>query len=125
MTDSPAHTARTQPSDEIWTVKRSGTVVARSSAAVLVLESYDGNEFPAVAYLPIDDVQVELQGPTGHETVCPVKGKASYYSPNLEGDDRADLENSVWYYPNPMSPLEPITGHVAFYGDRYEITSEA
>lgn len=119
-----AHTARIEPSDKIWTVTRNGTVVARTSSAVMLHEHYNGTDLPPVPYIPPADVEVELSGPTGHSTVCPVKGTAEYYSVDL-GDGSADeLANSVWYYPDPMSPLEPIAGYVSFYGDRYDITSD-
>lgn len=123
MTDNPNHTARTEPSDRTWTVTRNGSTVAQSSSVVLVHEQFDGNEFDAVPYFPIDDVQVELVGPTGHHTTCPVKGKADYYSVRIDGEDKPELDNSIWFYPEPLSPLEPVAGHVAFYGDRYQVSA--
>ncbi len=118
-----AHTAHTEPSDKTWTVTRNGTVVARSSAAVMVHEHYNGTDLPPVPYLPVADVVASLSGPTGHSTACPVKGTAGYYSVELDDGSADELTNSVWFYPEPLSPLEPIVDHVAFYGDRFEITS--
>ena len=118
-----AHTAHIEPSDKTWTVTRNGTVVARTSSAVMVHEHYNGSDLPPVPYIPPSDVEVGLTGPTGHSTTCPVKGTAGYYSVDL-GDGSADeLANSVWFYPEPISPLEPIAGYVSFYGDRYDITA--
>ena len=119
-----AHTAHTESSDKTWTVSRDGTVIARSSNVVMVHEHYNGTDAPPVPYIPVADVQVELSGPTGHSTSCPVKGTAGYYSPKLEEEAGAELHNSIWFYPEPLSPLEPIADHVAFYGDRYDITAE-
>ena len=119
MADNANHTASTSTSDQAWTITRNGTVVAESNAAILVHESYEGREFPAVPYIPIGDVAVDLTGPTGHQTTCPVKGTADYYS--LETDE--ELVNSIWSYADPISPLEPIAGYVAFYGDRFDISA--
>jgi adenylate cyclase len=119
MADNPNHTATVSPSDQTWTVTRNGTVVAESSSVMLVHESYQGRDMPPVPYFPTEDVVVDLDGPTGHNTTCPVKGRADYYS--IGGDD--DLVNSIWFYPEPLSPLEPIAGYVAFYGDRFDIAA--
>lgn len=118
--NSDAHTADTNPSDQRWTVSRNDTIVAQSSSVMMVNESYQGRMLDPVPYFPVEDVIADLRGPTGHNTFCPVKGEADYYS---VGSD-AELENSVWFYADPLSPLEPIAGYVAFYGDRFDITAD-
>jgi len=118
-----AHTARIEPSDQTWTVSHNGTVVARTSQAVLVHEHYNGTDMAPVPYFPPADVEAELSGPTGHKTVCPVKGTAGYYSLDVGDGSPEELTNSVWFYPEPVAPLEPIAGYVSFYPDRYDITA--
>jgi uncharacterized protein (DUF427 family) len=124
MSTPPVHNARTVASDATWTVSREGTVLARSSSVVMVHEHYDGTDLPAVPYFPLADVDRDLLTATDHETVCPIKGAAAYYSVAVDGQASDDLVNSVWYYPTPMSPLEAIEHHVGFYGDRFEISSD-
>ena len=56
--------------------------------------------------------------PTDHQTYCPFKGDASYYS--LRDGDRV-AENAVWSYVTPYDSVSEIAGHVAFYPHRVEI----
>ena len=49
---------------------------------------------------------------TDHETYCPYKGEASYYSLNA-GEVKG--ENAVWTYEKPYDAVAPIKDHVAFY----------
>jgi len=116
MAKSTAHTAITEPSETEWVVTRNGTEVARSTAVVLVRETYQGRDLGAVPYFPRADV-VALIGPSSRATRCPVKGDASYYA--IDGDP--GTEDGIWSYATPMSPLEGIAGYVSFYGDRFEI----
>ena len=57
--------------------------------------------------------------PSDHETWCPFKGEASYYS--LVTDD-ADLTDVIWTYRAPHEAVAEIEDHVAFYPDKVEIT---
>ncbi|MDQ4041704.1 MAG: DUF427 domain-containing protein [Actinomycetota bacterium] len=67
-----------------------------------------------VFYFPRDDVRTDLLEPTDHETHCPWKGDASYWSVRV-GDRVA--ENAVWGYPEPVEGAPPIADHVACYWD--------
>jgi uncharacterized protein (DUF427 family) len=49
---------------------------------------------------------------TSHHSVCPWKGKASYYSIEVNGKVN---ENAAWYYPKPRDAAEHIAGYVAFW----------
>ena len=66
-------------------------------------------------YLPMSDLDTSLIEPTDHETYCPFKGRASYWS--VTGADTR-LENSIWGYRTPYEECEPLEGHVGFYTDR-------
>ena len=74
--------------------------------------------YPAVQYVPLEDVDPAVLDRTDHATYCPFKGDAAYYS-LVVGDDRA--ENAVWTYEAPYDAVAEIAGHVAFYPEQVEI----
>ncbi len=117
LMEATAHFTTSEPSTEEWVVTRNGTEVARSSAVQLVRETYQGRELDPVPYFPLTDISVELLGPSGHSTTCPVKGDAIYFA--VDGDPETD--NGIWSYADPISPLEAIAGYLAFYGDRFNV----
>ena len=55
--------------------------------------------------------------PTDHQTHCPYKGDASYWS--IRAGDRV-AENAVWSYVNPFPEREDIKGRIAFYEGRLD-----
>jgi uncharacterized protein (DUF427 family) len=79
------------------------TVIAESHDTVVV----EGNH-----YFPADALKREYTQPSGHTSVCPWKGTASYLSLNVAGQTNA---NAVWYYPDPKPEAEKIRGRVAFW----------
>ena len=93
-----------------------GKVIADTRAALTLQES----TYPAVQYIPRADVDFSLLERSSHETYCPYKGDASYYS--LQDGD-ALAENAVWSYVAPYDAVSPIAGHVAFYPDRVTISA--
>ncbi|MFV0259679.1 MAG: DUF427 domain-containing protein [Acidimicrobiales bacterium] len=125
----PTHTAWLEPSDTTWVVDYQGHEIARSDRAVLLHEVYGDRVLPPVVYFPPDAVTGAGLHATDHHTSCPIKGRASYYRVELgarSGPTNADrsvaeLDNAVWYYPDPLADLAPIAGYVAFYPDRFEI----
>jgi uncharacterized protein (DUF427 family) len=80
-----------------------GATIARSDDTVLV----EGNH-----YFPADAVRPEYLKPSGHTSVCPWKGTASYYTLVVDG---AQNPNAAWYYPEPKPAAEHIRGRVAFW----------
>ncbi|MDQ2770446.1 MAG: DUF427 domain-containing protein, partial [Bacteroidota bacterium] len=46
------------------------------------------------------------------QTSCPWKGRASYYSLNVNGEKNKD---AAWFYPEPKDAAKEITGRVAFW----------
>jgi uncharacterized protein (DUF427 family) len=63
-------------------------------------------------YFPQQDVKMDYLNPSDHHTVCPWKGKASYY--HVEVNGQTD-QNAAWYYPEPSKEAEMIRGHIAFW----------
>jgi uncharacterized protein (DUF427 family) len=114
----PKHKVATQPAKVRVQVKYKGEVVADSRDAVAMHETHEGSVVaPVVYYLPRKDVRMERLARTSHTTHCPFKGDASYY-PLKNGP-----ENSVWSYEQPYDELTPIKELVAFYPDKFEIST--
>jgi uncharacterized protein (DUF427 family) len=88
-----------------------GHTLAESDAT----EEVEGNQ-----YFPPEAVNRDFFEESDTQTTCPWKGEASYYH-LTDGDERA--EDAAWYYPAPKDAAAQIKDHVAFYGDRVEITS--
>lgn len=64
-------------------------VIAESNATVMV----EGNH-----YFPPDSIRKDFFIDSVLHTVCPYKGKASYYTLVVDKNKNAD---AAWYYPNP------------------------
>ena len=54
---------------------------------------------------------------TAHETYCPFKGTASYWSIQTA---KGILENAVWSYQDPLPEVTGIHGFLAFYADKVD-----
>jgi uncharacterized protein (DUF427 family) len=104
----PDHPITVEPTKARVVVKAGGRVVADSRNAFTLQES----TYPAVQYIPLADVDSGVLERTGHETYCPYKGEAGYYSLNA-GEVKG--ENAVWTYEKPYDAVAPIKDHVAFY----------
>ena len=59
--------------------------------------------------------------PSSHETYCPYKGDASYYS--LRDDERS-ADDAVWTYRTPYDAVAEIADHVAFYPQHVTVTTD-
>jgi uncharacterized protein (DUF427 family) len=92
-----------------------GLKVAESDRPVLLEET----GLPTRYYLPREDVRTDLLRRTSHQTTCPFKGQASYWSLEV-GDEVHD--NLVWSYQQPIPTAEGIAGLLSFYGERVELT---
>ena len=92
-------------------VSVAGRVVADTGNALTLREA----DYPAVQYIPREDVDFSQLERTDHATYCPYKGECSYYSVPAGGEKSA---NAVWTYEDPYPAVGQIKGHVAFYPDR-------
>jgi uncharacterized protein (DUF427 family) len=90
-----------------------GQVVADTTRALALQEA----SYPAVFYIPRADAEMALLERTPHQTYCPYKEDASYYSIRV-GDKLS--ENAIWSYEQPFPAMADITGHLAFYPDRVD-----
>lgn len=77
--------------------------------------------YPAVNYVPREDVDMSLLERTSHLTHCPYKGDAAYFTIKAGGQV---AENQVWSYEAPYTAVAAIAGHLAFYPDAVTVSEE-
>jgi Uncharacterized protein conserved in bacteria len=94
-------------------VSVAGQVIADTDNALTLRES----DYPAVQYIPREDVDLSQLERTDHVTYCPYKGDCSYYSVPAGGKKSV---NAGWTYENPLPAVAQIRGHVAFYSERVD-----
>ncbi len=83
----------------IW----NGKVIAESDETVKL----EGNH-----YFPPDAVNKAYLQPSQQTTVCPWKGRASYYDVVVDGKTNS---GAAWYYQQPSSAASQIKDRVAFW----------
>jgi uncharacterized protein (DUF427 family) len=123
MTDTRHH--KTPGPDHPITLERSTDHVIIRSGSVVIAETSRALEmreasYPAVHYIPLDDVDRRRLRRSDAHTWCPYKGEASYY--DIDGGEGSDLAAAVWYYDDPFPAVAEIKGHVAFYADRVAVS---
>ena len=102
-----------EPAQDTIRIEFGGKTIAESSKALILREG----AYPPVAYIPKADVRWEMMQDSDHNTFCPYKGTARYWSVTA-GDRRA--ENAVWGYPEAIDAVAEIQDCVAFYWDRMD-----
>jgi uncharacterized protein (DUF427 family) len=107
----PDHPITIEHNPKRLVVSIGGTIVADSRSALTLHEK----GYPAVQYIPREDVDMTLLERSDHTTYCPYKGECSYFSIPLCGKRGI---NAVWTYENPYDAVAPIKNHLAFYSDR-------
>jgi uncharacterized protein (DUF427 family) len=80
-------------------------IIAESDDTVVV----EGN-----TYFPRASLREDVLRPSDTHTVCPWKGKASYYT--LESGEHTTAD-AVWYYPDPKPDAKVVRDRVAFWKD--------
>ena len=105
----------TNPNRVVVTV--AGRVMADTRNALTLREA----AYPAVQYIPREDVDMALLARTEHATYCPYKGDCAYFSILLGGERSV---NAVWSYEAPYEAVEAIKDHVAFYSNRVDAVEE-
>jgi uncharacterized protein (DUF427 family) len=90
-----------------------GKVLAETTRGLKLRE---GN-YPAVVYVPREDVNMDRLAASDLSTHCPFKGDASYFR---FGEDSAG-EEVAWSYETPFDQMATIRGHLAFYADRVTV----
>src|SRR5712675_2879096 len=113
----PDHPISIQRNPDRVVVSVAGRVVADTGNALTLREA----DYPAVQYIPREDVDLSKLERTDHATYCPYKGECSYFS-IPSGGDRST--NAVWTYEAPYEAVSPIKDHLAFYPDRVDAIEE-
>lgn len=116
----PDHPITITPNPKRVRARIGGHVIADTAAALTLQEA----SYPAVQYIPRQDVEMGFLGKTEKHTNCPYKGEASYYSIDIDGQV---LENVVWSYEDPYPAMRQIEGYLAFYPqiEVYEVEGDA
>ena len=92
-------------------VELDGQAYAESRRPVLLFET----GLPVRAYLPREDVRLDLLEPSDGRTTCAYKGHASYFS-------APDHPNIAWTYEEPLREAERVRGLIAFFDERSDVT---
>ena len=111
------HPISLEPTGSEITVMFGGRQIARTTGALRMRES----DYPAVFYIPRDDVDMSCLSRSAHKTYCPYKGDASYY--NISADGRSG-NNKVWTYEGPYPAVAAIMDYLAFYPDAVEFVEK-
>ena len=109
----PDHPIAIEPTKGRVTVTVAGRIIADSRKALTLREA----TYPAVQYIPREDVEMALLEATDHATYCPYKGDCSYFSIPSGG---ARTINAVWSYEAPYEAVTRIKDHLAFYPNRVD-----
>jgi len=116
----PQHRISTKPAKVRVQVTYKGELIADTRNAIELHETHVGHVVaPVVYYIPRKDVKMERLVRTSHETSCPFKGQASYYSL------KDGAENAVWTYEQPYDEMLAIKELLAFYPDKVDTITAA
>ncbi|MBE7246925.1 MAG: DUF427 domain-containing protein [Actinomycetospora chiangmaiensis] len=109
----PDHPITIAPEPGRVRVLVAGVVVADTRNALRLQEA----RYPAVFYVPREDIEAACFMPSARTSHCPYKGDARYFDLAAGGALRRD---AVWSYEDPYPSVAAIRGHVAFYPDRVD-----
>ena len=113
-------------SDHPISIERNPARVVVSVAARVLADTRNAltfreADYPAVQYIPREDVDLTQLERTDNATYCPYKGDCSYYSIPAGGEKSV---NAVWTYEDPYPAVARIKGYVAFYPDKVDEITE-
>jgi uncharacterized protein (DUF427 family) len=114
----PDHPITITPAREHIAVTVAGQHIADTREALILKEA----GYPPVHYIPRKDVDMTQLQRTSHQTYCPYKGDAAYYSVPAGGERSV---NAVWTYEAPFAAVSSIRDYLAFYPDRVDAIQSA
>ena len=91
-----------------------GQVVAKTQTSMHLSET----GLPVRFYIPLTSIDASVLRPSKTTTKCPYKGKAEYYSVEVNGKLHEDL---FWYYTNPTLESSKVEGLCCPYNERVDI----
>lgn len=83
----------------IW----NGQILAESDSTIVVENNY---------YFPPESIDRRYFKESDTHTTCPWKGRASYYTIEVKGEENKD---AAWYYPQASDLAKKIENYVAFW----------
>lgn len=113
--DPNGHALRIEDEPRRVEISIGEVVLASSDRSVTLHET----GLPPRHYLPRDDVRMELLTTTETETVCPFKGRASYWTVEIGDAVHRDL---AWSYERPIENADRVKELVCFYDERVDVT---
>jgi uncharacterized protein (DUF427 family) len=96
-------------------------LIAQTSVGLTLREG----KYPAVVYIPREDVRMDLLTRSEHSTHCPFKGDASYFDYQGGGDGESNQAQIAWSYEDPFDQMRALQNHLAFYTDRVTVESDS
>ena len=78
-------------------------IIAESNETIVIENNH---------YFPPESIKEQFFKPSSTHTNCQWKGKASYYSLNVNGEENTD---AAWYYPETSELAKQIKGYIAFW----------
>lgn len=104
--------AVSKPAARVVIVFRKRTIADTENALVL-----DEPGYPPVFYVPARDIDLSYLEPSTTVTFCPRKGRAAHHHLVVDGERSID---AAWAYAEPLSEVDAIVDHFAFYEDRVD-----
>ncbi len=111
---NPSRSITVEPFAGVVTVKLADAILASTDKALVLREE----NYPAVFYIPFEDIYFEFLKRNDASSHCPYKGDASYWSASAGGEAAA---NVMWAYEKPYDEMARIKDHGAFYPDKVKI----
>jgi uncharacterized protein (DUF427 family) len=111
----PSTRVQILPSSRHVTIAVDGVLVADTRRPTFLFETH----LPRRTYIPKLDVRMDLLVPSSSRSMCPYKGTATYWSLVTPAGEHPDI---VWSYPAPFRESAPISGLMAFYDTRVDVT---
>ena len=78
----------------------------------IIAESNDTIVIENNHYFPENSIQKKYFKESNTHSSCPWKGKASYFS--IEVNQKTN-KDAAWFYPNPFEAASEIKNHIAFW----------
>ena len=107
--------------EETWTTTRhiaafvDGVAVAESRRAVMLRETTKFERY----YFPAADTRLDLLRPSQTYSMCPYKGRATYYNLVVDGAVYRDI---AWTYRVPLPDIRRVAGHTCFWMEKPEVS---
>jgi uncharacterized protein (DUF427 family) len=101
------------PSSRHVRIEIDGVVLAETERPTLLFETGIATRF----YIPRADVRLDLLRESDTVTGCPYKGRASYYSAIVGGEEVKDV---AWTYVFPVPEAPRLEQLIAFYDERVD-----